>query len=103
MQIIVETGNPLLPRILAKSCVTPLPEICREGLRIIVLVSLIEGDFLVSTICRMVHPIPTSPLNDFCTCSTYFQWFAYKRNYAHAYMHRLEHCTLIFFSEMASK
>ena len=32
-------------------------------------------DFLVSTIFRMVHAIPTSPFiqwNDFCTCSTYF-------------------------------
>ena len=38
----------------------------------IVLVSLIEGDFLVSTIFRMVHPIPTSLLNDSCTCSTFF-------------------------------
>ena len=26
--------------------------------------------------------IPTSILNDFCTCPTYFSWFAYKRSYA---------------------
>ena len=39
-----------------------------KGLRMIVLVSVIEVDFLVSMIFRMVHPIPTSPLNDFCTC-----------------------------------
>ena len=30
--------------------------------------------------------IPTSILNDFYTCSTYFSGFAYKRSYAHAYM-----------------
>ena len=31
----------ILTRILAQSCVTPLPELCREGLHMIVLVSLI--------------------------------------------------------------
>ena len=31
----------ILSRILAQSCVTPLPELCREGLHMIVLVSLI--------------------------------------------------------------
>ena len=31
--------------------------------------------------------IPTSIfVNDFCTCSTYFSWFAYKCSYTHAYM-----------------
>ena len=39
-------GNKVIPlailsRILAQSCVTPLPELCREGLRMIMLVSLI--------------------------------------------------------------
>ena len=58
---IARQGNPLLSRILAQSCVTLLPELCREGLHMIVLASLIEGDFLVSTIFLMVHPIPTSP------------------------------------------
>ena len=31
----------ILSRILAQSCVTPLPELCREGLHMFVLVSLI--------------------------------------------------------------
>ena len=31
----------ILSRILAQSCVTPLPELCREGLRMIVLVFLL--------------------------------------------------------------
>ena len=35
----------------------------------------------------MVHPyIHIHSMNDFCTCSTYFSGFAYKRSYAHAYM-----------------
>ena len=44
--------------ILAQTCVTPMSELCREGLRMIVLVSLIVllRELLVSTICRMVHP-----------------------------------------------
>ena len=81
-------GNPLLSKILAQSCVTPLPELCREELHMIVLVSLIEGDFLISAIFLKVHSIPTPP---FCT---YFLWFVYQRNYAHAYMHRLARAAL---------
>ena len=53
----------LLSRILAQSCIlNPLPELCREGLRMIVLVCLIiidsiaMGIFFVSMIFRMVHP-----------------------------------------------
>ena len=69
---IVEIPLAIVSRILAQSCVTPLPELCREGLHMILLVSLIVllGDFLVSTFFRMVHPIPTSSfiqLNDFYT------------------------------------
>ena len=48
----------ILSRILAQSCVTPLPELCREGLHMIVLVSLIVllRELLVSTMFLMVHP-----------------------------------------------
>ena len=47
----------ILPRILAQSCVTP-PYIFRQGLRMIVLVSLIvlPRRLLVPTVFRMVHP-----------------------------------------------
>ena len=62
----------------------PLPELCREGLRMIMLVSLIVllrgypcfHDFLHGA---SLHPY----LNDFSTCSTYFSG---SRSYAHAYM-----------------
>ena len=75
MRKIVETRNPLSNTIKDTSTIMryPLPELCREGLRMIVLVSLIVvlRGFLVSTI------FPTSifiQLNDFCICSTYFSW-----------------------------
>ena len=63
----------ILSRILAQSCVTPLPELCRVGLHMIVLVLLIV--LLGESPCFlcMVDPIPTSSfikVNDFCTCST---------------------------------
>ena len=60
MRKIVETRNPLSNTIKDTSTImrNPLPESCREGLRMIVLVSLIVllRGFLVSTIFRMVHP-----------------------------------------------
>ena len=67
----------ILSRILAQSCITLCLNICREGLRMIVLVSLIVllNGFPCFHDFRMVHLIPTSPfiqLNDFCTCSTFF-------------------------------
>ena len=60
MRKIVKQEVPLA-RILAQSCVTPLSELCREGLRMIVLVSLIVllRELLVSTIFGMVHPYIT--------------------------------------------
>ena len=65
----------------------PLPELCKEELRMIVLVSLIV--LLRGYPCFhdfFAWCIPTSILNDFFTCSTYFSGFAYKRSYTHAYM-----------------
>ena len=66
-------GDPLCPRVALRAFsqrhatrVSGLI-ICREGLRIIVLVSLLRGfhDFSHSA----SHPyIPISPFNDFCTC-----------------------------------
>ena len=58
MRKIVETRSSLSNTILAQSCITPLSELCREGLRMIVLVSLIVllRELLVSTIFGMVHP-----------------------------------------------
>ena len=60
MRKIVETRNPLSNTIKDTSAImrSPLPELCREGLRMIVVVSLIVllRGFLVSTIFRMVHP-----------------------------------------------
>ena len=73
----------------------PLPELCREGLRMIVLVSLIvllRGSLFPRF---FVWCIPTSifiQLNDFCTCSTYFSGFVYKCSYAHAYMRSAVPC-----------
>ena len=52
--------------LLAQSCVTPLSELCREGLRIIVLVSLTVLLRTIVTILRMVHPYITIQ-NDFYT------------------------------------
>ena len=56
----VETRNPLSNIIKDTSTImhNPLPELRREGLRMIVLVSLIVllRGFLVSTIFRMLHP-----------------------------------------------
>ena len=71
----------ILSRILAQSCVTPLPELCREGLHMIVLVSLIVllGGF------PCFHDFSS---NDFVRSS------AYKRSYAHAYMRRLARAAL---------
>ena len=58
----------------------PLPELCREGLRMIVLVSLIvllRGYPCFHDFC-IVHPyIHIHSMNDFSTCSTYFSRFAY--------------------------
>ena len=60
MRKILETRNPLSNTIKDTSTImrNPLPELCREGLRMIVLVSLIVllRGFLVSTIFHMVHP-----------------------------------------------
>ena len=60
MRKIVETSNPLSNTIKDNSTImrNPLSELCREGLRMIVLVSLIVllRGYLVSTIFRMVHP-----------------------------------------------
>ena len=53
----------ILSRILAQSCVTPPYIIQAKGLHMIVLVSLIYSiakGISVSTIFRIVHPIPTS-------------------------------------------
>ena len=41
-------GNKVIPlailsRILAQSCLTPLPQLCREGLRMIVLASILDS------------------------------------------------------------
>ena len=54
----ISVNTAILSRILAQACVTPLSELCREGLRMIVLVSLrvLLRERLVSTIFRMVHP-----------------------------------------------
>ena len=66
---IVETRNPLSNTIKDTSTImcNPLPELCREGLRMIVLVSLIVllRGFLVSTIFHMVHPYIRII---YCTC-----------------------------------
>ena len=60
MRKIVETSNPFSNTIKDTSTImrNPLSELCREGLRMIVLVSLIVllKGLLVSTIFRMVHP-----------------------------------------------
>ena len=37
----------------------------------------------------MVHPIPTSPLNDFALVPPMFVWFMYKHSDVRAYMCRL--------------
>ena len=73
-------GNPLSNTIKDTSTImrNPLPELCREGLRMIVLVSLIVWDFLVSIFFRIVHSIPISQLNDFLHLFHIFcVWFAY--------------------------
>ena len=74
---------PLAIRVLAQSCVT-LPELCREGLRMIVLVYILDSIAKgVSLFPRFfAWCSPTSIFIHFCTCSTYFSWFAYKRGYA---------------------
>ena len=68
----------------------PLPELCREGLRMIVLVSLIVLLRRFPCFHDFSHSA-TSPfiqLNDFCACSTYFFMVCI---YANAYMRRLVH------------
>ena len=91
----------ILSRILAQSCVTLCLNICRKGLRMIVLVSLIvllKGFPCFHDFFCMVHLIPTSPfiqLNDFCTCSTYFLnkrfacTYTQRRACIHVHMRRL--------------
>ena len=79
----------ILSRILAQSCVT----LCLNyvGIRrvthdcVSILDSIAKGISLFPRFFAWC--IPTSILNDFCTCSTYFSWFVYKRSYAHAYMY----------------
>ena len=60
MRKIMETSNPLSNTIKDTSTImrNPLSELCREGLRMIVLVSLIVllRGLLVSMIFRMAHP-----------------------------------------------
>ena len=84
MHHVKNCGNPLRNSIKDTTTImsNPLPELCREGLRMIVVVSLIV--FLSGFPCFhdfcMVHPIPASLFfqwNDFYTCSTYFLWLAY--------------------------
>ena len=85
-------GNPLaiLSRILAQSCVTlylnyagRVTHDCAS-----ILDSIAKG---ISFFPRFfAWCFPTSILNDFCTCSTYFSWFTYKHSYAHAYMRTAE-------------
>ena len=71
MRKIVETSNPLSNTIKDTSTImrNPLSELCREGLCMIVLVSLIVllRGLLVSTIFPMVHPY-IHVRNDFYTC-----------------------------------
>ena len=61
MRKIVETrsslSNTIKDSYYTQSCVTPLSELCREGLRMIVLVSLIVllRELLVSTIGTSLH------------------------------------------------
>ena len=64
MRKIVETRSSFSNTIKDTSTIMrnpPLSELCREGLRMIVLVSLIVllRELLVSTIFRMVHPYIT--------------------------------------------
>ena len=78
-------GNPLSNTIKDTSTImrNPLPESCREGLHVIVLVSLIVllRGVLVSTMFCMVHPyIHIHSMNDFCTCSTYVTVYAKTRH-----------------------
>ena len=83
-------GNPLSNTIKDISTImrNPLSKLCREGLCMIVLVSLIVLLRGFPCFHDFSHGcIPTSIfVNDFCTCSTYFSWFAYKCSYTHAYM-----------------
>ena len=69
-------GNPLSNTIKDTSTImhNPLPELCREGLCMIVLVSLLRGFPCFHNLSH-VASIPTTlfiQLNDFCTCSTFF-------------------------------
>ena len=74
-------GNKEIPlsRILAQSCVT-LPELCREGLRMIVLVSLIV--LLRGFPCFHNLSHGASLYIYIHNNNYYFSWFAYKRGYA---------------------
>ena len=66
-------GNPLSNTIKYTSTImrNPLPELCREGLRMIVLVSLIVLLRGFPCFHDFSHgSIPTYPFNDVCTCST---------------------------------
>ena len=67
----------------------PLPELCREGLRMIVLVSLLVLLRGFPCFHDLSHGASLHPyLNDFYTCSIYYfrVRFAYTRSYAHEYM-----------------
>ena len=80
-------GNKEIPLAIVRTSTimrNPLPELCREGLHMIVVVSLIVLLKGFPTIFPVVHPIPTSPLNDFYTCSTYFYG---SRINTYAYIH----------------
>ena len=66
----------ILSRILAQACETPLPELCRKGLRMLVLVSLIvllRGFPCFHNILQGAsHPYIPIEINDVCTCSHIF-------------------------------
>ena len=81
----------------------PLPELCREGLRMIVLVSLIVLLRGYPCFHDFSHGASLHPYSfDFSTCSTYyFSGFAYKCSYAHAYMRSAAPLSRV--SKMASK
>ena len=63
----------------------PLPELCREGLRMIVLVPLIVllRGYTIFCMGASLHPYS----NDFSTCSTYFSGFAYIQTQLRACVH----------------
>ena len=78
----------------------PLPESCREGLHMIVLVSLIVllRGVLVSTMFCMVHPyIHIHSMNDFCTCSTYVTVYAKTRHLSKIFNFRVFTGSLIVY------